>query len=255
MALLFAAIVFFAIEAVFIIALPAGDLQVSGVNLAGDLVALCAVVALGGLYKSIPVEFKDERKCWLLLFLGVLIHWFGDLAWSFLEIVANQMVPVGGLVDVLYLAGYFFLAAGLFFFVTRVFFIEKRLMSVAVAILSAMGLFVCLGLLSWGVGEGLSFVLLIQNFYVAADVVLIALMLLILIPLFGAQEHAAVFWLVFGVSFVMLFAYDIGFAFLTAKDAYFTGHLIDVFYGASYLGFVLAVAWKLRFFDRVGSND
>lgn len=248
------ALLFFAVESIFIIALPAGDAQITGVNVAGDLIAFCAVLALWGLFKRIPREFVDERRCWFLLSLGVTLHLFGDIAWSLLEIVFGDLVPVGGIVDLLYISGYLLIGAGLLLFVARVFFIERRLLSVGLSILAAMGLFVLLGIITWGVGEGISFVMLIQNFYVAIDVILLALMLLILIPLLGAQEHAAVFWMVFGGSFLLFLAYDLGFAFLTAKDAYFTGHIIDLFYGAAYLGFVLAVAWKLKFFDRVNGK-
>lgn len=254
-AVLIAALVFFAVESAFVIGLPQGDSQVAGVNVAGDLIALCAVVSLWGLYRRIPVEFSTERRCWALLAFGVSMHLLGDVVWSFTEIVLGNLIPIGGIVDALYLGGYFLIAAGLLLFVTRVFFIERRLLSVGLAILSAISLFVCLGLVAWGIGEGVSFVALIQNFYVAADVVLISLMLMIMIPLLGSQEHAAVFWMVFGGSFVLLFAYDLGFTLLTAKGSYFTGHPIDMFYGAAYLGFVLAVAWKMNFFEGVASRD
>ena len=79
-----------------------------------DIVGASAVAAATvGIVRNAP----DRRMPWILMVAGQAMFVAGDLMWNWYEIIGEAPFP--SLADVLYLAGYPFLAAGLFLLIRR----------------------------------------------------------------------------------------------------------------------------------------
>lgn len=192
--------------------------------------ASAIVVALVGVWTLRP----DRPAPWLLMAAGQALFVAGDLTWNYFEIVGEDPFP--SIADVLYLAGYPFIALGLFLLIRRRMaggdrggVIDAAILTTAVAILSWT--FLIQPQLAIADIDALS--LGISLAYPLADLLLIGVAMgLLTTP--GARTVSFGF---LGVSLLLLLVADQLYAIQNLEGSYVSGGPIDSLYLVSYLLF------------------
>ncbi len=197
--------------------------------------ASAVVVALIAIRRNRP----DQALPWLLMCAGQALFVAGDLMWNWYEIIGEDPFP--SLADVLYLAGYPFMAAGLLLLIRRRIAGGDRAGLIDAAILTT-----AVAILSWTfliqpqvVGTDLDTLSLVISLgYPVADLILIGVAMgLLTTP--GARTPS---FRLLGVSLVLLLVADQIYALQTLEGAYVAGGPIDSLYLVAYLLFGAAVA-------------
>lgn len=166
---------------------PASSLVYEGIG------AAAGVAILWARHRYRP----PHSGAWLLIGVGVLLWVLGDITWSFYEWGLNQY-PEGSLADVLYLAGYPFLAAGVLAMVrsrTRVrdrdALIDAGLLTLGFGLVTWQ-LIIAPAVTEWSMS---TFAAVATIAYPLGDVLILAVMLrMLLVP--GSRVPA--YWLMFG---------------------------------------------------------
>jgi diguanylate cyclase (GGDEF)-like protein len=192
--------------------------------------ASAVVVAVVGVRRNRP----DRAAPWLLMALGQALFVAGDIAWNWYEIIGEDPFP--SVADVLYLAGYPFIALGLFMMIRRRLaggdrggVVDAAIPTTAVAILSWT--FLIQPQLGSTDIDALS--LAISLAYPVADLLLIGVALgLLTTP--GARTHS---FRMLGVSLLLLLVADQVYALQNLEGSYVSGGLIDNVYLVAYLLF------------------
>jgi diguanylate cyclase len=214
------------------LALTAGSLEQSWFY---DVIGASAVAAAAvGIVRNAP----DRRLPWILMAIGQASFVAGDVMWNWYEMIGEDPFP--SFADVLYLAGYPFIAAGLFLLIRRRMgggdrggLLDAAILTTACAILSwtflIQPLLVGTDLDPLSVGISLA--------YPVADLLLIGVAMgLLTTP--GARTTS--FRLLAG-SLVLLVIADQIYAMQNLDGSYVAGGPIDTLYLLSYLTFGAAV--------------
>jgi diguanylate cyclase (GGDEF)-like protein len=196
-----------------------------------DIVGASAVVmAIVG----VRVNRPGRALPWLLMAAGQALFVAGDLAWNWYEIIGEDPFP--SIADVLYLAGYPFIAVGLFLLIRQRIGDGDR-----GGLLDAAILTTAVGILSWTffiqplavISEVDSLSMAISLAYPLADLLLIGVALgLLTTP--GARTPAFRLLL---VSLLLLLIADQIYAIQTLDETYVSGGPIDSLYLIAYLLF------------------
>jgi diguanylate cyclase (GGDEF)-like protein len=196
-----------------------------------DIVGASAIVAA----VIAVVRHRPERAApWLLMAFGQALFVAGDLTWNYFEIVGEDPFP--SVADVLYLAGYPFIAFGLFLMIRRRTaggdrggIIDAAILTTAVAILSWTFL-----MQPQVVGADIDPLSLgISLAYPIADVLLVGVAMgLLTTP--GARTMS---FRLLAASFLLLVVADTVYALQTIDGTYVSGSTIDLVYLVSYLLF------------------
>lgn len=219
-------------------------------NVLSDATALCAFVACWFVYRRISKEFSAEKKGWFFITLALFLFFFGDIAWSFYEIVLHVEVPLGSWPDLLWTLAYVVLIVGVFYFLSTMFF-ESHARNYLLVALSAVvgGVLLYFETAKDVAREGFSFIAFIQDSYIFFDIILIAMLLILVVPLWQARNRLFVSWLLLAGAFVIRIFFDFVFASLTDAELYYTGHPIDILYVFSYVLIVFAVDFKFKLLE------
>jgi len=214
-------------------ALPTGSMAQS---LTYDAIGASAVViTLIAIRRFRP----DRRLPWLLMASGQALFVAGDLMWNYYEAIGEDPFP--SVADVLYLAGYPFIALGIYLLIRRRLaggdrsgLIDAAILTTAVAILSWTFL-----MQPQVVGTELDpMSLAISLAYPLADLLLIGMAMgLITTP--GARTTS---FRLLGASFVLLLVADQIYALQALDETYVSGAPIDSLYVLAYLLFGAAAA-------------
>ena len=197
--------------------------------------ASAILVALLAVIRHAP----DRRLPWLLMIAGQALFVAGDLAWNWYEVLGEDPFP--SIADVLYLAGYPFLALGLFMLIRRRLSDGDRGGLLDAAILTA-----AVAILSWTffmqpqvVGAELDpLSLAISLAYPIADLIVIGVAMgLLTTP--GARTPS---FRLLALSLVLLLVGDQVYALQNLDGTYVSGGPIDTLYLVAYLTFGAAVA-------------
>jgi diguanylate cyclase (GGDEF)-like protein len=201
-----------------------------------DAIGASAVtVALIGVRRNKP----DRALPWVLMALGQALFVAGDLLWNWYEIVGEDPFP--SMADVLYLAGYPFIALGLLLMIRRRVGAGDRGGLLDAAILTTAA-----AILSWTfliqpqvVGTDLDATsLLISLAYPVADLILIGVAMgLLTTP--GARTPS---FQMLAISLGLLLVADQIYALQNLDDSYVSGGPIDSLYLVAYLLFGAAAA-------------
>jgi len=193
------------------------------------------VVALIGIAQNKP----ERRMPWLLMAAGQALFVAGDIMWNWYETIGESPFP--SLADVLYLAGYPFIAVGLLLLIKRRLgdgdrggLLDASILATAVAILSWT--FFIRPLTIDTELDPLS--LAISLAYPLADLLLIGVAMgLLTTP--GARTPA---FRMLGLSLVALLVADQIYAFQNLDESYVAGGALDSLYLIAYILFGTAVA-------------
>jgi len=200
-------------------------------NLTYDVVAASAVVAaLFGAWRNRP----DRRLPWVLMAFGQASFVAGDLLWNWYEAIGEEPFP--SMADVLYLAGYPFIALGLFLLIRRRIgdgdrggLLDAAILTTAAAVLSWT--FLMRPQVADTEVDLLS--LAISLAYPIADLILIGVAMgLLTTP--GARSPS---FILLGVSLGCLLVADQIYAIQALEGTYVGGSLLDSLYLAAYLLF------------------
>jgi diguanylate cyclase (GGDEF)-like protein len=214
-------------------ALPTGS---TAQSLLYDAIGASAVViALVAVRRFRP----DRRLPWLLMAAGQALFVAGDLVWNYYEAIGEEPFP--SVADVLYLAGYPFIALGIYLLIRRRLaggdrsgLIDAAILTTAVAILSWTFL-----MQPQVVATDLDpMSLAISLAYPLADLLLIGMAMgLITTP--GARTTS---YRLLGASFLLLLVADQIYALQTLEGSYVSGGPIDSLYVLAYVLFGAAAA-------------
>ncbi|MGP1673786.1 MAG: diguanylate cyclase domain-containing protein [Candidatus Limnocylindrales bacterium] len=196
-----------------------------------DIIGASAVVAaVMGIWRHRPARIAP----WLLMAFGQGLFVAGDLAWNWYEIIGEDPFP--SIADVLYLAGYPFIAFGLLLLIRRRIAGGDRSGLVDAAILTT-----AVALLSWTfliqpqavVADIDTLSLGISLAYPIADLILIGVAMgLVTTP--GARTPA---YRLLGLSLVLTLVGDQIYAVQTLEGSYVSGGPVDSLYLVAYLLF------------------
>lgn len=188
-----------------------------------------------------------EGKIFYVLSTGILFLSLGELSWMFYEVVLGLDVPYPSIADLFWLLGLILVCVSLYVKVFSVGVREQlspsRIIKSAVIsfiLLLPCVFFVLIPILSSPETEfvgGLS-----------EKIVDLAYPLLDILAMFGALGIYATHrrgtigttWGLIILALLTAYIFDVAFSYLTWKDLYYTGHIIDLLYFAQYLLFVLA---------------
>jgi diguanylate cyclase (GGDEF)-like protein len=200
-------------------------------DLTYDIVGASAVGAvLYGAWRNQP----DRRLPWMLMALGQASFVAGDLLWNWYASIGEEPFP--SFADVLYLAGYPFIAVGLFLLIRRRIgdgdrggLLDAAILTTAAAVLSWT--FLMRPQVADMDLDALSFSITLA--YPIADLVLIGVAMgLLATP--GARSPA---FLLLGTSLGLLLVADQIYALQALEGTYVAGSLLDAAYMAAYLLF------------------
>lgn len=197
--------------------------------------ASAVVIALVAVHRHQP----ERALPWWLMAAGQACFVAGDLAWNYFEIVGEDPFP--SVADVLYLAGYPFIAFGLLLLIRRRMsggdrggLLDAAIMTTAVAILS----WTFLMQPQVGGSDLDTLSLAISLAYPIADLLVIGVAMgLITTP--GARTSS---FRLLGLSLVLLLVGDQVYALQNLDGTYVSGGLLDIVYLLAYLAFGAAVA-------------
>ncbi len=201
-----------------------------------DVVGASAVaVALIGVWRNRP----ERRTPWVLMAIGQAMFVAGDLLWNWYEVIGEDPFP--SMADVLYLAGYPFIALGLLMMIRRRVGDGDR-----GGVLDAAILTTAVAILSWTfliqpqvVGSELDAVsLAISLAYPVADLVLIG----VAMGLLTTPGARTVSFRLLAASLGLLLIGDQIYALQNLEGSYVSGSLIDTLYLVSYVLFGAAAA-------------
>jgi len=242
---------------VFCLGLLASDgslATLAWVNFSGDALGIVAVVTWWLMTARMSSLFRERKRAWILMSAGLSAYTLGNIIWSVLETKFGVLVPIGGVADVFYYAGYVLWIVGLCLILMKVFFIQRPLVGAVIGSLFALGTLSFLGIGIVSSIGGWPPASVFQYGFVVMDVIILSLILMMNIPLVGTQNQMTVFWLILGAAFVAWVVYDVAFAVLTFYGSYFTGHPVDLFAGVAQLLFVVAGCWRLHFQEVLRGN-
>ena len=199
-----------------------------------DVVGVSAVVvALIGVWRNRP----ERRLPWILMAAGQAFFVAGDLMWNWYEVIGEDPFP--SVADVLYLAGYPFIAFGLLLLIRRRIGDGDRggLLDAAILTTAAATLFWTYLIQPQVAGSELdSLSLGISLAYPVADLILIGVAMgLLTTP--GARTASFRF---LAFSLTLLLAADQIYALQTLEGSYVSGGPIDSLYLVSYILFAAA---------------
>ena len=192
--------------------------------------ASAILLAITGIRRHRP----DRLAPWLLLALGQALFVAGDLVWNWFEIIGEDPFP--SIADVLYLAGYPFMAFGLFLMIRRRLAGGDRGGVVDAAILTT-----AVAILSWTfliqpqvvVAEIDPLSLAISLAYPLADLLLIG----VAMGLLTTPGARTVSFRLLGLSLLLLLVADQVYALQNLEGSYVSGGWIDSLYLVAYLVF------------------
>lgn len=196
-----------------------------------DIVGASAILAaVVGVARHRP----ERVGPWLWMALGQALFVAGDLVWNYFDLVSEDPFP--SIADVLYLAGYPFIAFGLFLLIRRRTAGGDRGGLVDAAILTT-----AVGILSWTflmqpqvVGSDIDALsLAISLAYPITDVLLIG----VAMGLLTTPGARTVSFRILTGSFLLLFGADTVYALQTFDGTYVSGGTLDLVYLVSYLLF------------------
>ena len=203
-----------------------------------DVIGASAVtVALIGVWRNKP----DRAAPWILMAIGQALFVAGDLLWNWYEVIGEDPFP--SMADVLYLAGYPFIALGLLMMIRRRVGGGDRGGALDAAILTTAA-----AILSWTfliqpqlVGSELdSTSLLITLAYPVADLILIGVAMgLLTTP--GARTPS---FQMLALSLGLMLVADQIYAIQNLDGTYVSGGPIDTLYLIAYLLFGAAAATR-----------
>lgn len=212
------------------------DSETLAQSLLYDVVGASAVaVALIGVWRNRP----ERRLPWILMAFGQALFVAGDLLWNWYEFVGEDPFP--SLADVLYLAGYPFIALGLVMMIRRRVgdgdrsgMLDAAILTTAVAILSWTFL-----IQPQAVGSELDpMSLAISLAYPVADLVLIG----VAMGLLTTPGARTVSFRLLAASLGLLLVADQIYALQNLEGSYVSGSWIDSLYLVAYILFGAAVA-------------
>lgn len=224
-------------------------------NVLSDAVALCSVVGCWLVYRKMEKSFIDEKKGWGFIVLALFLFFLGDIAWTFYEVVLHVDVPLGSWPDLIWTLAYIILIIGMFFFLSMLFF-ESHTRNYLLVLLAAVigGVLLYFETVGDMALQKFSFISFIQDSYVFFDLVLIAMLLILVVPLWQARNRLFVPWLLLAFAFISRIVFDFVFARLTDAELYYTGHPLDILYVFSYVLIVFAVDFKFKLLEFGGSR-
>jgi diguanylate cyclase len=173
------------------------------------------------------------RRAWMLIALSALAFCIGDIIWAWIELGQGVEVPYPGLPDVFYVLQYPLLFAGLTtaLWGYRELLDLRRPIALGAVLAAVLGLIVFFGFLRPLVLETDASVAekAISTFYPLADVFFAfapALALALAVARMGVGRLAWP-WLAVAAGVVLFAAADGGYAFLSARNLYQSGNLVD----------------------------
>src|SRR5574341_106734 len=162
-------------------------------NITSDVASLCATIACWLAYLLIPKDFLGEKRGWLLTALALTLFTFGDMYWSYSEIILGIEVPLGSIADWAWTLAYFVLLAGIYFIYTGMYFETKQkyvIMTLTLVIAAVFGYYHITHLIS----EAHGFIELVQEGYILYDIILLGMLAVMLLPLIASHNRLMNVW-------------------------------------------------------------
>jgi len=222
-----------------------------GSNLLSNLFTIffsfIAFLSLFFLYRKVPSNFPRERVGNILLLTSVFLFFLGDFFWAVEEIFLGNLVPLGGVADILWNLAYFSLIASVGFFISFSFVSSYP----KIIFLLVLGLIFGGVFLYWDISEDIeegTFNLphFIQDLYPVYDIILIVMISILIWPIIGYGNKFFIPWFLFGLGVISRIIFDLVFVSISENGIYYTGHPMDIFYVAFYVFLVSYASFKCR---------
>ena len=203
------------------------------INVLSVILSLLAAIAAFIAYSEIKEANGVEARRFLFFFAGLAFWFLAESAWSFYELILNEIAPQLTLADLFWLLGYFPLAYSLFLGFRQIKFQSRA------AILTLMSYVVIGGVVLFLLRDAIisseaSFeVNMINMGYVLGDISLLALSAPLLLGFAYLSRQISWFTLWLGLAFSSLG--DIHYFFLSAQGLYDQYVVTYIFYLISYV--------------------
>jgi|SRR3989344_255861 len=199
------------------------------------------------------VEFKDEKKFWMLLAISMFIYFIDKFATAYSELVLNKVVVSPSVPDIFWIIGTI-MAIYAFYSKLQITFlpiIAKR--AILTIILGSLGVLVMLyPLINLILNQQVRIDIFIDFLYPILDIIPVVLSILIIIPIINLPKRISLPWILLGIGFICFLIYDFSFA-LYKLDAASTNGIIDLIYLLAYMLITLGGYYKLSFISK--KND
>ena len=206
--------------------------------------AVMALVAAYFIHVAMTREVPSKKNELLLLSIGLILWFFGELSWAVQEGLLGIEVPFPSVADAFWVAGFVPIVAAFHYHRSNL-SVDNRV--------NLAGHVVSLGFLAWALW------VIYLSAQSSSGVELFINLFYILCSFYIVYEYAFVFswsvlfgsgsplrpWLVLALGFFGFGVYNIVFAQLTATGDYGLSQPIDILYGLSYLAVVVAFYIKL----------
>ncbi len=211
-------------------------------NILPNLCALIAVISLYLTFNSLKV-LDETKAAWLMLLIGILMHFLGEFIYAYYEIILNLTAPYPSLTDGFRLAGYAFLYALIIYLIIGFRKAKIPLGSLnefgsIVLLLGVIFYFLCLELFIPIISneEISSLEKFLDIAYPMGDLLLIFLILILMqfTGLFGKGIFYRP-WRYILAGFIFMGVGDILFTYYTWNNMYKIGSYVDLFPNVGYL--------------------
>jgi hypothetical protein len=183
------------------------------------------------------------------LFVGFLLWFLGEFAWSFYSLFLGVRIPYPSLADVFWLAAYPFVVAGMLVFIYpfRAAISIRNIVAAHVVSLLAI-ILVLAGLIIPVLSFSSDISTNVVGFaYPMLDIALLSVAIMGIALFWGGKIVRSWYWLIAGA--VLMSVGDILFSYLTARRIYYSGHPLELFFEFSYACFGLAMYERIRIFS------
>ncbi|MCA1823812.1 MAG: EAL domain-containing protein [Frankia sp.] len=204
-------------------------------------VTVAAAIATGACVLASTWSHGRARQAWVLLAVATGLWLAGEFLWSFYELILGDEAPFPSPADVAYLAAVPVTMAALLTFPNAPSRVAKRALTLIDGLIVAGALFFISWLLVLGplyrAGEESGLAAVISLAYPIGDVVIAAVGITVLTR---ARREGRSALAILCCALIAMAAADSAYAVLTLDGSYFSGHLVDVGWVASYLGIAVA---------------
>jgi hypothetical protein len=204
-------------------------------------IAGAAVVSSGFALRKYGCNLRSRFSLvWLSFALGLALWFLGELCWAVYTLIIGVEMPYPSIADVFWLSGYIPLFAALFVYV-KIFMsaLSKRMIGIALAVVSALSIIVSIILIIPVVGAEEDLVKMFFDFaYPFSDVALLTMAILGLAVF--SKGNLGRPWLLINAGIMSVTGADILFSCTTAQETFYCGHPLELLFHYGYMLFLLA---------------
>ncbi len=229
-------------------------LLASNIVYAVSSITLITIIVL--CYREIDNKFGDEKRTWLFFVLAIALRFAGEIIYAFHAIIVKTGVSSLSIVGLLWMFSYLSAILGLSYKINQTYFENKKIIiSIVMFLCTAVAGVYLYGKMANGLMQAGLTSELINSLYVALDVYIVGLLVLLIVPLAYGYNKTMKSYILVALAFVSLSVFDYLYSLTMNGKTYISGSPMGLFYHAGNILLIYAAYVKYKSMKETYSDD